>query len=931
MNTRTINQIDLEKIYNKNEKDLPDIFKDDVTKINQVCDSFYGGILSFYDSTKDKFIISMLLKDGSSSLKQNDASCPNPLFNFNKPKFISDAGCIFTLFKNNLNVFLKKSSIIDKRFLYLPVYIHHLQHQEKAGEILILYKQDKLNDKTLKTIESILEGLIIKVKFFYIEMKMKRKTTQLNTLINFTKTIETIRNKNDLLKAIIDKGLKGYKEIFGYTPECILRERTDRFLKAVYLSENIDFIQPEYSTDEPLFHETIKAKTSKIISDLQNDPGIKKILKENERQNRKYFKFIMDLKSIMLIPFVTNKEVKGIYVVYSKERVFNKDEMRFFKDMAIITSVAFNKLEAYEIVSSQLDEKGKRLALLNSLIKDIISEKDDKALLDTILQAGLQLVNAESGNIRLINRETNMLKKLRSYKPLDGNIEEMPIGKGVCGRVIQTGEAQIEYDAYSNKNWQNVQIKDKGEKRFKKLIEAGELMRSEISAPLKDCGVTIGTIDAHRLEPYGFNLEDLEILKDLGLLAGIVLKRSDLLERLSTMRDITRYYQSVNQRDINNILDKILKKTLEINRISKGAIAVEKINNGRSMLEFIAVRNIIGLKKGQFREIGKGIMGEAAKQHRGMLVGNVSEHIGHINIDQTIKSELVMPMIFDNKLKGIVMIASSRENRFDEDDFMIIDAIANQTGILIHNITLIKEEKEENYRKMENELIKNLMNFSGMMAHQINNLLGGISTHASVIKDKLRLGKYDIIDNLNSIFKCVEDATNIIDKIRQFTKKIEIELKFFSLHEVLDEALEIIKDIKISKDIKIIKEYDLKNIKNIRFDRFKMLQVFLNIIQNAYNAMQEKGDTLVIKTFKDEDYIKIIFEDNGIGIPEENQEKIFRSFFTTNKDGTGLGLAISKRFVELHRGSITLESMEGIGTKLIISLPICLEGGITHE
>ncbi len=929
MCARGINQIDFDKIYNKNKKDLYNIFEDNITKLNQMCSFFCGGILSFYDSSIDRFTFNILLRDGNSSLMRNDGTCPLPLFDFDKPELINDGGCLATLFQNRLNGFSKNSSIIDKRFLYLPIYVNHLKNDKKVGEIVIIYNQDNLDDKMLQNLECLLEVLILKVKCLYTEMRMKRKTTQLNTLINFTKSIESIRNKNDLLKAIIDNGLKGYKKIFGYSPECLLRERIGCSLKAVYLSENIDFIQPEYSIYEPIFLEIIHSKSSKIIYDPQNNLGFKKIIRESEKRNKRLCIFIKNLKSIMLIPFVTNEEVKGIYVVYSKERVFNKDEMRFFKDMAIITSVAFTKLEAYETVSSQLDEKVKRLDLLNTLIKDIISEKDDNALLDTILQAGLKLVNAESGNIRLFNRETNMLERLRSFNPLDGNIKEMPIGEGVCGKVVQTGEAQIEYDAYSNKSWQRIQMKDKGEEMFKKMIETRELMRSEISAPLKDCGITIGTIDAHRLEPYGFNLEDLDILKDLGLLAGIVLKRSDLLKRLNTIRDITTYYQIVNQIDINNILDEILKKTLEINRISKGAIAIEKINNKRSMLEYIAVKNINGLKKGQFREIGKGIMGEVAKQHRGMRVGNVSEYIGHINIDPTIKSELVMPMIFDNKLKGIIMIASSRENRFDEDDSMIINDIANQTGILIHNITLIKE-REENYRKMENELIKNLMNLSGMIAHQVNTPLGGINNHASVIKDKLKKGSYDIIENLNSIFKCVENATNIIKKIRQFTKKIEIDLKFLSLHEVLDEALETIKDIKISKKIDIVKEYD-SNIRNIIFDRFKMLQVFLNIIQNAYNAMHEKGDTLIIKTFKNKDCIYITFEDNGIGIPEENQDKIFRSFFTTNKDGTGLGLAIVRRFVEeLHHGTITFESREGLGTKFVISLPISLAGGTTH-
>jgi two-component system NtrC family sensor kinase len=113
-------------------------------------------------------------------------------------------------------------------------------------------------------------------------------------------------------------------------------------------------------------------------------------------------------------------------------------------------------------------------------------------------------------------------------------------------------------------------------------------------------------------------------------------------------------------------------------------------------------------------------------------------------------------------------------------------------------------------------------------------------------------------------------------------------------------------------------------------DPSSMEQAFLNIILNAQNAMPRGGALRVSTSVSNQkeraqedghQEVQIIFEDTGIGIREENLQKIFNPFFSTRSDGTGLGLSITKNIVEQHGGKIEVESQINVGTKFVIKLP----------
>jgi signal transduction histidine kinase len=127
----------------------------------------------------------------------------------------------------------------------------------------------------------------------------------------------------------------------------------------------------------------------------------------------------------------------------------------------------------------------------------------------------------------------------------------------------------------------------------------------------------------------------------------------------------------------------------------------------------------------------------------------------------------------------------------------------------------------------------------------------------------------------------------------------------------------------LGSNIQIEKEYDATLIE-IEANQGQLNQVFMNILNNAVQALETKGGLINITTRSDKDNAVIIISDNGKGIPKALQQKIFDPFFTTKEvgKGTGLGLSITYGIVKMHGGTIEIESEEGEGASFCIILPV---------
>jgi signal transduction histidine kinase len=141
----------------------------------------------------------------------------------------------------------------------------------------------------------------------------------------------------------------------------------------------------------------------------------------------------------------------------------------------------------------------------------------------------------------------------------------------------------------------------------------------------------------------------------------------------------------------------------------------------------------------------------------------------------------------------------------------------------------------------------------------------------------------------------------------------------------MERTLNLVKEDLAKNNISLVKNYQ-QNLPSLLINENEMMEVFLNIILNAIEAMPDGGKLQIdINKFYDpqreDNFVQIGITDQGVGIPAENLDRIFDRYFTTKPNGTGLGLAIVDRVIQAHNGFVEVKSEEGRGTSFLINLP----------
>lgn len=220
------------------------------------------------------------------------------------------------------------------------------------------------------------------------------------------------------------------------------------------------------------------------------------------------------------------------------------------------------------------------------------------------------------------------------------------------------------------------------------------------------------------------------------------------------------------------------------------------------------------------------------------------------------------------------------------------------------------------------EKLANMGQISAGIAHELNNPLGVITMYSNIVLDEL-----DEKDPKRQDMQLIVDQSirckNIVSNLLNFARKSKIKVEEVNICEFIQKTLN---SVVIPENVKTVVQCKI-NDKIIMIDTEQMTQAFTNLEKNAVEAMPN-GGTLSIVVEEETEFVIIYIEDEGIGIAEENIEKLFTPFFTTKEigKGTGLGLPLVYGIIKMHSGKIAVNSntnpAEGkIGTTFIIKLP----------
>jgi len=243
-------------------------------------------------------------------------------------------------------------------------------------------------------------------------------------------------------------------------------------------------------------------------------------------------------------------------------------------------------------------------------------------------------------------------------------------------------------------------------------------------------------------------------------------------------------------------------------------------------------------------------------------------------------------------------------------------------GTVVVSVLRRQQEKRFYERMVQTEKLAALGRLSAGVVHQIRNPLNNVILNAGLLKRDKKTGE-NVLNRLDIILSEGNRVSAIIDNMRKFSRDAEINIFHpIDARGLVEEALSLVMAGNSKKDIEVIKNLS-DNLPLVEGDRVSLREAMINIIINAYDAIEEKG-RLEIAAYSDGDKVAVSFTDNGAGISKEIQSRMFEPFFTTKdvEEGTGLGLSVALGIVEKHGGDITIESEENKGTTVTMWLPV---------
>jgi len=275
------------------------------------------------------------------------------------------------------------------------------------------------------------------------------------------------------------------------------------------------------------------------------------------------------------------------------------------------------------------------------------------------------------------------------------------------------------------------------------------------------------------------------------------------------------------------------------------------------------------------------------------------------------------PVISQSESVGYLWITTDDPEGLKKDSLEFIDWLLAQILIAV-------EKKKTLEQLLHAEKMGVLGSLLSGIAHELNNPLTrilGLSETFNDMKDP---------DVCAECFEIIRQESlrckRIMDDFLSFSRKYQANETLADINHIIESTLHLWKYQKKTEIMKIVTKLH-NNIPRVMINVNRIQQVFLNLIVNAYHALMDsdgKNKLLVIRTENSGKYIRVIFEDNGPGIPRENINKIFQPFFTTKKKGkgTGLGLSLSRDILKKHGGDILAQKSHLGGAQFILEIPV---------
>ena len=375
---------------------------------------------------------------------------------------------------------------------------------------------------------------------------------------------------------------------------------------------------------------------------------------------------------------------------------------------------------------------------------------------------------------------------------------------------------------------------------------------------------------------------------------------------------------------VDEILEMVLTYSSDLGNAVHGSIVT--VDHSSQKLIITSTRGEDWTLEKQMSQlsVGQGLTGHVALTGKPCLCADTSTDPNYYPLFNNVRSELVVPIIVEEKVWGLINLDGPEPHVFDESTLSTVALLAELASFAIKlRIDLTEQERLQRHL-IQSEKLASLGETIAGIAHEINNPLTSILSHASLLT--LQRGGAADEASINAIVQESKRTAELVKNLLAFSRKESKQREVLGINELVKQAVNLKRYQLRVNNIQLVCE-PCEVSYPVLVSSQQMQQVLLNLLNNAEQATTKTTRQGIIKVEAGRigEKVFITVTDNGNGIPSHIMPYIFDPFFTTKNlgEGTGLGLSIAHTLIENHGGTISAKSDSG-HTVFTIELPLAL-------
>lgn len=573
---------------------------------------------------------------------------------------------------------------------------------------------------------------------------------------------------------------------------------------------------------------------------------------------------------------------------------------------------------------------------------------DPGAVLDTIVEYAVRLCGATAAQLFVVDGDGFRLSRVSGATPEEYReyLASHPIARNrssTVGRAAEDRRTHQVADVLSDAEY--------GRLDLQRLTG----FRTLLSTPLLSQDDVVGVLSMWRVDVAPFDDKDRERLEEFAVQGAIALRqvhlmralearRSELADKVAQLEALQQVDDAVGSSlDLDEVLERIVSNAVRLTNIGFGDITLR--TDGGSILDYddatgtFTVRDTTGTSRRlleQLRALSIDrtslLIGPTARTLRPYAIPDLADAERDEFLEVVFRdgwhSMLAVPMLRGDTLVGVLVIRRRGTGEFPSDVIELLETFANQSALAIVNARLYRELET---RSRELEIASDHKSeFLASMSHELRTPLNAVIGFSEVLLDRMFGDINDqqeeyLRDIWNSGRHLLELLNEILDLSKVEAGHMVLEPSTFQVADAVKETLAMVRDRAAAHGIGMSVEL-ADGVDVVEADELRFKQVLLNLVTNAVKFTPDGGNVSV-RAHGDGSDLIISVTDNGIGVPPEDQHRIFESFQQGRRgpskgEGTGLGLTLSRRIVELFGGRMWLTSAVGVGSTFGFAIPV---------